>query len=68
MKWKDFVSILESCDFKLDTSGGGSHFNFEHVSGRILQIVRSHPTAIVKQGNIKRTLTFLGEIGISEPD
>ncbi|UXY16704.1 type II toxin-antitoxin system HicA family toxin [Chitiniphilus purpureus] len=62
--WDELRALLESLDWTLVQSGGGSHCFFEHVSGRRLNTYRPHPGGIMKRYQLKEVVALLDEMGV----
>lgn len=61
-RWEDLVTIMSAHDFKHECQGG-SHFTFEHSSGLVFQMSRSHPDGILKAYQVKKAKEVLIAIG-----
>ncbi|GLS03490.1 hypothetical protein GCM10007860_06340 [Chitiniphilus shinanonensis] len=63
-RFEELVALLESLEWTLVQSGGGSHCFFEHVTGRRLNTYRPHPSGIMKRYQLKEVLVVLDEMDV----
>ncbi len=50
-RWEDLLAIMRDAGFK-EACGGGSHYAFEHPSGYIFHMSKTHPSGILKRYQI----------------
>lgn len=64
-RWDDLVSIMSEYGFKNECNGG-SHYTFEHTSGYVFKMSKTHPNGILKPYQVKNAKAALIDIGAKD--
>lgn len=66
--WSELVALMRAAGFK-EYCDGGSHYTFEHTSGFIFGMSKTHPSGVLKPYQVssaKEALRAVGTIGEDE--
>lgn len=61
--WEEMLTLMSRFEFK-ETCKGGSHYTFEHTSGFLLSMSKTHPSGILKKYQINDAKDALKHIGV----
>ena len=63
--WEDLITLMIRAGFD-NRCEGGSHYMFEHSTGRLVGLSKTHPSGILKAYQVKVVKEALASVGESQ--